>query len=136
LRTKDEMLTKQSIIQTCGLLLALFFTASVAQNSLASDPHFHRFTLLSWRSQGNQWCFSIREGDQVDARVRGESAPQICGLDALKRRLRELPHGSYVNWNKYCAIGFDYPPADQIEEVQRFAKQLGLYLYFNFFMEE
>jgi len=54
----------------------------------------------------------------------------------LKRRLRELPHGSYVNWNKYRAIGFDYPPADQIEEVQRFAKQLGLYLYFNFFMEE
>jgi len=130
------MLKKHLIIGTSGLLLALVLTSSVAQKSFASDQDFHRFTLLSWQVRANEWCFSLRESDEVDEKIRKESASRVCGVDALKRRLRELPHGSYVNWNKYRAIGFDYPPPDQIEEVQRFAKQLGLYLYFNFFMEE
>jgi hypothetical protein len=130
------MFNKQLIIDSCAALLGLFLTACVAHKSFASSQEFHRFTLLSWQTQGNQWCFSLREGDQVDAKLRRESASRICGLDALNRRLRNLPHGSYINWNKYRAIGFDYPPPGQIEQVQRFANQLGLYLYFNPIMEE
>jgi hypothetical protein len=44
--------------------------------------------------------------------------------------------GTHVNWSKYRAIGFDYPPENIIVDVRRFAQQHGLYMYFNFVMEE
>jgi hypothetical protein len=100
-----------------------------------SKRQFRQYTLLSWRA-GGQWRFSLREGERVDKSIQAEGRSAIIGTAALKAQLRRLPHGAYVNWDKYRAIGFEYPPVRDIEEIQSYAKQIHIYLFFNFLMEE
>jgi hypothetical protein len=102
----------------------------------SSDEKLRHFTLLSWKSSSGHWYYSLREGYKINIKVKADSAARVSNLKELKTRLTELPRGAHVNWSKYRAIGFDYPPPDTIEEVQRFAKNLDIYLYANFVREE
>jgi hypothetical protein len=125
-----------------NLILALCCATAVSSpapedwaRATASKP-FHHYTLLSWKLPSGDWRFSLKEGDQVDKSVKTMAQFQMTGFSALKRKLRQLPTGAHINWSKFRALGFDYPPAEKVEEMQHFTERLGIYLYFNFVTEE
>lgn len=105
-----------------------------ASSSLGEDVTTH-YTLLSWKNGNSRWLFSLKRGSELSADIRRRGGA-IAGAEALITQLGMLPRGTYVNWNKLRAIGFDYPPTSTIERIQAAARQRGLYLYFNFEMEE
>jgi hypothetical protein len=92
--------------------------------------------LLSWKSESGHWYYSLRPNGKEESSAKADAQHRFDSVDALKRRLAELPPGTHVNWSKYRAIGFDYPPENIIVDVQRFAQRHGLYMYSNFVMEE
>jgi hypothetical protein len=95
-----------------------------------------KFMLLSWKSTSGHWYFSLRPNGKEEVSAKSDAQHRFDSVAALKSRLAELPPGTHVNWSKYRAIGFDYPPETVIVDIQHFARQHGLYMYSNFVMEE
>jgi hypothetical protein len=94
------------------------------------------FMLLSWKSASGQWYYSLRPDGKEEVSAKADTQHRFNSVHALERRLAELPPGTHVNWSKFRAMGFDYPPPEVIESIQTFAKAHQIYLYFNFVMEE
>lgn len=92
--------------------------------------------LLSWKSASGQWYYSLRANGKEDVSAKTDTQHRFDSIHALERSLADLPPGTHVNWSKFRARGFDYPPTEVIESIQSFAKAHQIYLYFNFVMEE
>jgi hypothetical protein len=92
--------------------------------------------LLSWKSPSGHWYYSLRPNGKEEVSAKIDAQHRINSVAALKQQLAELPPGTHVNWSKYRAIGFDYPPENIIVDIRRFAQQHALYMYFNFVTEE
>jgi len=118
-----------------SVALAICFLAygCAVQPSAAAQP---KFMLLSWKSASGHWYYSLRSNGKEEVSAKADTQHRFGSVAALKRRLAELPTGTHVNWSKYRAIGFEYPPQNVIMDLQHFAQEHGLYMYFNFLMEE
>jgi hypothetical protein len=121
--------------------LLLFVAAALAAAGCATQPQPHmasnwKFMLLSWKFADGHWYYSLRPNGTEEVSAKTDAQHRFSSLAALKRRLAELTPGTHINWSKYRAIGFDYPPEGVIVDLQRFAQRHGLYMYSNFVMEE
>ena len=125
------------MIRGISLILFLSLSLSAADNEpSAADAKADRhntkgWDIRSWKNDKGEWVFSILFGTNRLKSVDEIRESGVVGIDALKKELRTLKEGEYVNWT-HTAVQIDgkmdleYPPADIIDEVRKFAEERKL----------
>jgi hypothetical protein len=113
---------------------ALTFSLSMAcpaygDNEQIRADRSDRYLLVTWDpSNKTDVCFTLIPSKDREKFARRWFPKRTgkCGIANLKNALRTLPQGALVLWEDTPRPGFNYPAANIIEEIRRYAKARGI----------
>ena len=119
-------------ILALALLLGCF-QAHLAQSREVRLPHSMKgYELYSWKFRGD-WHFSLLVGTNR-LKTRNEvTSPKVRlkGVEALKRKLKQLAKGEEVSWPAGRVAGTVLPPEEIIDEVKSYCEERGIIMRVN-----
>lgn len=119
------------------ILVAVSFNVAQTNGFAHTTPQLYQ--LYSWQQTGDIWNFRLLaspSGVNVPAKAVFSEEFRLTGLDALKRKISELPAGAKILWMNRIVSGANaqsvdsknlaFPPENIIEQVKRYARAHGV----------
>ena len=113
-------------------VLILFTGIAFADSKREEKPRFKGVELYSWKTNENQWVFTLLNGTNriKSARVIKESKNQLKDTASLKQALRNLAKNEQIYWI-HKPEGFGLPPEALKKEILTAAKQAEVKLFIS-----
>ena len=125
------------------LSLVVLIVAAVSFNVARTNGFAHRtpqlYELYSWQQTSGNWNFRLLpspSGVNTPAEAVFNKKFRLIGLDALRRKISELPAGAKILWTNRIVSGASpqpadsknlaFPPENIIEQVKRYARANGV----------